>query len=93
MTTQSLPKRDHKTRTLRRTATHEAGHATASFALRRAVKEVSIIPDEQAETLGYVVNHRMGQTIRPDVCQDHRHRAWVEREIILLLAGGAAENA
>jgi hypothetical protein len=74
-------------RDVERTAYHEAGHAVVSFALRRAVRHLSIVPDE--ETNGRVANHELRNS-QPDRENDARTRGLVEREIMILLAGGIA---
>src|SRR5947208_13339112 len=62
------------------TAYHEAGHAVAALALGRPVDHVSVLPDRE----------RLGQcefkkpAFRPS-------EDWVEREILISLAGIAAE--
>jgi len=40
------------------TAHHEAGHAVAAFALRIAVKRVSIMPDTSRDAAGHVYRGR-----------------------------------
>jgi ATP-dependent Zn protease len=62
------------------TAYHEAGHAVIALALGRPVQHVSILPDR--ELLGQCA---FGKAVfRPS--QD-----WLEREILIALAGLAAE--
>jgi hypothetical protein len=75
-------------RFVERTAYHEAGHAVAAFALRRAVKHLSIVSD--TESNGRVVNHKLPDTFHPDYEDDARTRAFIEREIMIFLAGGVA---
>ncbi|MFO0880363.1 MAG: hypothetical protein U0840_23710 [Gemmataceae bacterium] len=62
------------------TAFHEAGHAVAALALERPVMKVSIRPDR--EKLGICAFGKA--VIRPS--QD-----WLEREMLIALAGMAAE--
>lgn len=62
------------------TAYHEAGHAVAALALERPVMKVSIRPDR--DKLGICAFGKA--VIRPS--QD-----WLEREILIALAGMAAE--
>ena len=71
-------------------AYHEAGHAAASFALGRDVRQVTIVPDESDGSLGGCRNGAMPD-FRPDVRDDPGTRALVEREVIILLAGEIAE--
>jgi hypothetical protein len=75
-------------RSVELTAYHEAGHAVVAFALRRAVKDVSIVPDDDSN--GRLVNHKLPDTFCPDVNNDGRTRSFVEREIMIFLAGGVA---
>src|SRR5947209_7847277 len=63
------------------TAYHEAGHAVAALALGRPVHRVSILPDR--EHLGWCA---FGKSVfRPS-------EDWLEREILISLAGIAAER-
>jgi ATP-dependent Zn protease len=62
------------------TAYHEAGHAVMALALDRPVQRVSVRPDR--ELLG--VCHFGKSVYRPS-------EDWVEREILIALAGIAAE--
>src|SRR5262245_53569141 len=62
------------------TAYHEAGHAVVALALGRPVDRVSILPDRV--NLG-LCEFRKG-VFRPS-------EDWVEREILIALAGPAAE--
>ena len=65
---------------LEATAYHEAGHAVVALALDRPVQRVSILPDR--DLLGWC---EFGKRVfRPS--QD-----WLEREILIALAGLAAE--
>ena len=62
------------------TAYHEAGHAVIALALGRAVQRVSVLP--KLDTLGRC-EFQKGRT-RPS-------EDWLEREILISLAGLAAE--
>jgi hypothetical protein len=75
-------------RSLERTAYHEAGHAVASFALNRAVRRLSVVPGDNSE--GRVLNHEL-RNFHPDYERDARTLAKVQREIMILLAGGIAQ--
>jgi hypothetical protein len=59
-------------RSVELTAYHEAGHAVVAFALRRAVKGVSVVPN--AESNGRLVNRNLLDTSCPDVNNDGRTR-------------------
>lgn len=82
---------ERERRSLEATAYHEAGHAVASLALGRGVRRVSIVPDLAAGTLGLATNHGL-PSFRPDVRDDAPTQAKAEREILILLAGPAAEE-
>lgn len=62
------------------TAYHEAGHAVAALALGRPVHKVSVLPDR--ERLGHCAFGKA--PVRPS-------EDWIEREILISLAGLAAE--
>lgn len=82
-------KADRERRRLEAVAYHEAGHAVASLALRRAIRFVSIVPE--AETLGRLKLTKAPATMRLDIDAEHRTKAWIEREILITFAGPAAE--
>src|SRR5436305_1804383 len=74
------------------TAYHEAGHAVAAFALRRAVRRVSVVPDVAADSVGRCAYGSLADTFRPDVDNaSSKTRARAECVIMLALAGGIAE--
>ena len=69
-------------RRLEALAHHEAGHAVAAVELRRAINYVTIIPE----------NDSLGHCSFPDPkFDDRRLAAWIEREVLIGLCGGAAE--
>jgi len=57
------------------TAYHEAGHAVVGLALRRPVREVSILPDR----------------IHLGWCEFHKPGDWLVREVLIALGGIVAE--
>jgi hypothetical protein len=77
------------------TAYHEAGHAVACFALKRRLLTISIVEDKKECRLGEV---RMGALPRwvPQLDEganlNYRARLWLEREAMILFAGGIAER-
>lgn len=74
---------------LEQTAYHEAGHAVAALALNRAIRELSIVPTENS--LGHLKNTKAPDSFRPDINVDNRTTTWIEREVLIGLAGPAAE--
>jgi hypothetical protein len=75
---------------LERTAYHEAGHAIACIKLKRPFKQVTIIPKDNS--LGHLQPHDKPKSIQPEVETSGRTRSWLEREILITLAGLASEN-
>ena len=75
-------------RSAERVAYHEAGHAVAAIALRRAVKLVSIVP--RGDTNGRTVKQKLPSTFRPG--HDARTSRFVERDIMISLAGPVAQE-
>lgn len=73
------------------TAYHEAGHAVAARWLHRAVRTISIVPDE--DSLGRVEHYPItGAWLRPDIEIDGRTRDYLETSITVSLAGPSAER-
>jgi hypothetical protein len=68
-------------------AYHEAGHAVASILLRRALKYVTIVPEHGS--LGATAN---GRLCRSGYGEDDRAFHIIEREILILFSGAAAER-
>lgn len=71
------------------TAFHEAGHAVAPFAVGRTFQHVTIVPDDEDESLGHVQWRRRrpsgGDTRRA------RERAYVLDTLVVMLAGVEAQ--
>ncbi len=86
----SPPKADRERRRLELTAYREAGHAVAAIELRRVIRYVTIVPEVDA--LGHILKTLPPKTLRPDIECDRRAVAWMEREILIGLAGPAAEE-
>lgn len=84
--------RDRERKRLEAIAYHEAGHAVAAFTQGVRFARVSIVPDESAETLGYVLH-----TAHRWITEDETYtpspviRARIEARIIVVLAGQNAE--
>jgi hypothetical protein len=88
-TAKRRPRLEAQARRNEATAYHEAGHAVVSLALRRAVRRVSIIADD--DTLGRCSSNPIGDWFRPDFNISGRERNIIETETIILLAGFHAE--
>jgi hypothetical protein len=72
----------------RATAYHEAGHIVAAYAQRLAVKGVSIVEDE--ETRGRADTGKW--PVEDLLLTADRRRRWLEKRIIVFLAGAQAEE-
>ena len=83
-------KAERQLRKLQATAYHEAGHAVVSLELGRGFKSVSIEPDDNS--LGRIQNTVLPEWFSPDLNLDDRHKKWIEREVLIFLAGIAAEH-
>jgi ATP-dependent Zn protease len=85
------PKRLSK---LELTAYHEAGHAVASLDLRRSIQTVTVIPDPDQDSLGHVKHHKLpnGEWLLEEMESGNPRRSFVEREIIIGIAGEVAET-
>jgi hypothetical protein len=85
-------KAERERKRLQSTAYHEAGHAVIAMHLGKAVRRVSIVPEEEEGNLGHVL-HFKNRSFRPDIfdLSDARTRRLAEREILVTLAGRAAE--
>jgi ATP-dependent Zn protease len=74
------------------TAYHEAGHAVIALALRRGLSRVTIVPDDEAGSLGHCAGTRTGEWFQPDVDRSGRARRFIEDRVIILFAGFHAEH-
>jgi Peptidase family M41 len=77
---------------MRATAYHEAGHAVISLIERHHFQRVSIIPNKKDGTLGHCTSNPSPKWLTPEVANTLRERKWIESEIMILLAGSAAER-
>jgi hypothetical protein len=78
----------------RSTAIHEAGHAVLAYLLGRRFTEISVVPDEDNGNLGSVRHAPPGgDWLHPDIEPNGRVRNWLEREIMICLAGAETEAA
>lgn len=82
-------KAERERRALESTAYHEAGHAVAAIESRRAILLLTIVPTDESH--GHMLKTKTPDWVRPDINEDRRTTAWLEREILLGLAGPAAE--
>lgn len=73
----------------KKTAYHEAGHATARYFLKLAFKYVTIEPNK--DSLGHVKPFPPPDSFQPDTFDDSRTRTRIEKQIIAYYAGHAAE--
>jgi hypothetical protein len=80
-----------RARKLERTAYHEAGHAVVSIALGRGLGSLEIVADNDKNQLGCCRITPVPKWFHPDIAMGARSQAWLEREIVVLLAGLAAE--
>ncbi len=74
-----------------RAAYHEAGHAVASYLVKRRLSYVTIEPNSEKHTLGHC-EYRNLAIFKPDAVLTGRLRNQIEKLIIVLLAGAVAER-
>jgi ATP-dependent Zn protease len=74
---------------LERTAYHEAGHAVAACIYHRRFRHATIVPNKEQGSLGHCLYTEL-HNFHPDMEQDRRTLAWIEREILVGLAGATA---
>lgn len=76
----------------RRVAYHEAGHAVACYLLHKPFHYVTIRGEDLEGTMGHVMPWDAPESYRPDINEDTRTRARVERDVMVLLAGQVADE-
>ena len=74
-----------------RAAYHEAGHAVASYLVKRRLSYCTIEPNPDNHTLGHC-EYRNLASFKPDAVLTGRLRNQIEKLIIVLLAGAVAES-
>ncbi len=74
------------------TAYHEAGHAVAAVLLRCPVESITIEPGEDSGCLGRCVLGDRPSWLCPDTSGGSRARFYIERRMMILLAGRVAES-
>lgn len=74
------------------TAHHEAGHAVAHWLLGQPVVSLTVVADEDNDSLGLCRGEGFPDWFQPDVGTDDEHRLLAERHIVAMLAGAAAER-
>jgi len=74
------------------TAYHEAGHAVACYYLGVKVKSATVVPDKDKGTHGHVRYEKMFRGLDPEIDLSGRARLQMERNIIISLAGAAAQR-
>jgi hypothetical protein len=72
------------------TAIHEAGHAVVSRYVRVGIRGLTIEPDAGAK--GHVWTFGPGKWFQPDALMDARTRLTIERRVMVLTAGRAAQT-
>ncbi len=82
---QSMP-----TRELQATAYHEAGHAVMAMETGRAVRLVTVVPE--GNYLGVCRHTAAPAWLSPDAHLGRREIRWLERCILIRMAGPAAER-
>ena len=75
---------------LEKTAYHEAGHAVAAFLLRKRFSYVTIESGE--DSLGHIILKRFRDSFQPDVDEISKIRRPLEKDIMISLAGNAADK-
>ena len=76
------------------TAYHEAGHAVVAHVLHRGLASITIVPDEDEDTLGLCQYLRSRINWEgADWAPTTRQRSYLERAILTVLAGAEAEHA
>lgn len=76
---------------LQATAYHEAGHAVVACALRRNLHRVTIVADDDDDSLG-ACHYGIGARIQPEWESDTQVRRVIERDVLTSLAGMMAER-
>jgi hypothetical protein len=89
MTVSMVRKSSRDMSKLKRTAYHEAGHAVAAYALRRAFRSVTIVPGE--DFLGKIWLTKLS-TFHPEYDNSSKTNRRVEEGIIINYAGFVAEG-
>jgi hypothetical protein len=74
------------------TAYHEAGHAVACYFMHVKVRSATVISDKDQGSLGHVRHENMFRGLNPEVDLSGRVRLQIEREIIISVAGAAAQR-
>ncbi len=79
----------------RTTSVHEAGHAVVALHLNHPIREVSIIPDDEAGSLGHVLFRPLSPALRKAIHVGYltpSQRLRLEEWAVIILAGGLAEK-
>jgi hypothetical protein len=78
--------------TERSTAYHEAGHAVAAIAQGVAVRSITIVPSKQEGYAGRVQHEDLTRRVNLDTDNSPNIRSRIERQIVVALAGAAAQR-
>ena len=74
------------------TAYHEAGHAVAAIAQGVAVRSITIVPDKQEGYAGRVQHEDLTRQVNLEADNSPLTRLRIEKQIIVFLAGAAAQR-
>jgi hypothetical protein len=78
--------------TERSTAYHEAGHVVAAVAQGVALRAITIVPDKQEGYAGRVQHGDLTSRVNLEADNTARTRSRIERQIVIALAGAAAQR-
>jgi hypothetical protein len=76
----------------RATAHHEAGHVVAAVAQDVAIRSVTIVPDKVNGYAGRVRHEDLTRAVDLETDNSPRTRSRIERQIVVALAGAAAQR-
>ena len=86
-----MPSKRSENRRLTGTAFHEAGHAVAAIHFGLPFRYVTIVPDDESQSLGHLKRNPYPAWFRPDIDTEGRSERLIEKSLMVTLAGGAAD--